>query len=71
MASLWLSISNIWGSFSSCSLVSSICGEFIAGLRHQNKAEVLGLLAELTKLTLVLFVPIRLGTTVPLGRFLL
>ena len=52
------------------SSLRSACG-FIACLRHQSKAEVLGLLAELTELTLVLFVPRRLGTTFPIGRFLL
>jgi hypothetical protein len=35
------------------------------------KSEVVGLLAELSELTLVLFVPIRLGTAFSIGRFLL
>jgi hypothetical protein len=43
----------------------------MACLRHQSKAEVLGLRAELSELTLVFVVPIRLGTTFPIGRFLL
>jgi hypothetical protein len=43
----------------------------MACLRHQSQAEVLGWLAELSALTLVFFVPIRLGTTFPIGRVLL
>ena len=43
----------------------------MACLRDHSKAEVLGLLAEWSELTLVLFVPRRLGTAFPIGRFLL
>jgi hypothetical protein len=40
-------------------------------LRHQRESEVLGLLAELPELTLMIFVPIRLGAAFPIGGFLL
>src|SRR5262249_31015190 len=46
-------------------------GVFMADLRHPSKAEVWGLLAELTELTLGLCGPRRLGPTCSRGRFLL
>jgi hypothetical protein len=53
------------------SMVSSTSGVLIGGLRHQIKAQVLGLLAYLSELTLVIFVQIILCTACPIGCFLL
>jgi hypothetical protein len=75
--------SDIWGlycSVSSCILQDSLypllsslrpACVLIACLRHQRESEVLGLLAKLPELTLMIFVPIRLGATFPIGGFLL
>src|SRR5881409_475818 len=48
-----------------------MAGVFIVCLRHQSKSAVLGLFASLSELTLVIFVPIILGTACSIGCLLL